>query len=251
MKRLTLVIIAALFIVGAGSMVFAQGHRHSQRNDSVEKVIVENSKSGDIEVVSDAYEDGFVDGEALRNFVDETVNEAFENAGIPYHDRRGFMADAVDGGIVIAVLAIIGLFFGPAIILAIILYFIYKRKKQRDAVVIAAINKGVEVPAGYGSAPKVTAATTTESNKTYTKKTTVAAEDPMQHKGIKNIAIGVGLAILARYLHLDLLTGIGWFVAVYGIGQIVIAYVSGEKTQNKRTYKNEIEEINFDDEKPE
>lgn len=52
------------------------------------------------------------------------------------------------------------------------------------------------------------------------------------HDGILKIAIGIGLWVLAQYLHLGILAGIGIFVAIYGVGKVIIGYISGETKSN-------------------
>ena len=228
MKRIGYFLIGTMLVIGACTTSFAQNHRHVQRNDSTEKVIMEENKDT---TESAAYRAGFEDGEDLREFIDETVSDALEGAGIISGDREGkLVRKAVGGGLVVATIAVLGIFFGPAIILAIILFFIYKRKKQRDQVVIAAINKGVEVPAGYGSAPKVESANS--ANNYNSAKSLSKKQNPMMHDGILKIAIGIGLWVLAQYLHLGILAGIGIFVAIYGVGKVIIGYISGETKSN-------------------
>lgn len=209
MNRFKIFLACALIGITFCTTVLAQSHRHSQRNDSTENVILEeNEKSA----TSDAYNSGYSDGEEIRSCVDEIVK------------------DAVDEGIIVAVIAVVGVFFGPVILVAIILFFIYKRKKQRDMVVMAAINKGVDVPEGYGGKNTSSYSGTTEQKRDEYSKTSGngVADMPMMHQGIKNVAIGAGLYVMGKYI-VSILCGIGIFVAIYGIGQIAISYVSGEK----------------------
>ena len=55
------------------------------------------------------------------------------------------------------------------------------------------------------------------------------ADQPVMHEGIKKIAIGLGVYVLSRFMNFGLLGGIGWFIVIFGIGQIVIGYISGAK----------------------
>ena len=252
MKRIGYFLIGMMLLVGACTTSFAQSHRHAQRNDSTEKVIMEENAEAAKKAKSDAYNAGFEDGEDFREFVDETVSDALEDVGLISGDREGrVVREAIDGGILLAIIAVVGIFFGPAIILAIILFFIYKRKKQRDQVVMAAINKGVDVPAGYGgnySGTTSSSATPSEASR-YNK--SAVKDNSMMHKGIKDISIGLGLVVLAAYLHINVLVGIGWMVVILGVGKIAIAYFSGDKTTSKEKeepkYTRTVEKVQEDE----
>ena len=55
------------------------------------------------------------------------------------------------------------------------------------------------------------------------------SDEYLWKKGIKNVFLGIGLAILFKCLGADPLTGIGWLVALYGVGQAVISKTSSRK----------------------
>lgn len=55
-------------------------------------------------------------------------------------------------------------------------------------------------------------------------------------KGVKNTSIGVGLVIMGMLIEYPLLVGIGFLVACYGIGQIVI---SRKQSKNNNTNNDE------------
>lgn len=248
MNRFKIFLACALIGITFCTTVLAQSHRHSQRNDSTENVILEeNEKSA----TSDAYNSGYSDGEEIRSYVDEIVKDALSTSKEQVGDRDGFIKDAVDEGVIVAVIAVVGVFFGPVILVAIILFFIYKRKKQRDMVVMAAINKGVEVPEGYGGSYSRNTSTNGTSDDQRSNKNTVT-DDPMMHKGITNICTGLGLVVFACYLDLDILVGIGWMVVIFGVGKIAIAYLSGERKFRKEEpkYTRTIEKA-VEDEKSE
>lgn len=246
MNRFKIFLACALIGITFCTTVLAQSHRHSQRNDSTENVILEeNEKSA----TSDAYNAGYSDGEEIRKYVDEMVKDALSSSKETTGDRDGFLKDAVDEDIIVAAIAVAGIFFGPVILVAIILFFIYKRKKQRDQVVIAAINKGVDIPAGYGGNYSRNTSSANEPTNVSRSNKTAVAEDPMMHKGITNICTGLGLVVFAYYLGLDILVGIGWMVVIFGIGKVVIAYLSGDKVFKKEEpkYTRTIEKVKEDE----
>ena len=60
-------------------------------------------------------------------------------------------------------------------------------------------------------------------------RTELQSDEYLWKKGIKNVFLGIGLAILFKCLGADALTGIGWLVALYGVGQAVISKTSSRK----------------------
>lgn len=216
MKRITYLMICAMLMIGAFTTVWAQSHRHTERNDSTEKVILSESGDGVINTDDTSYV-GYDD--------DNWEERHYDRPGILVRQSRH------EDGILLAILAITGVFFGPVILVAVILYFIYKRKKQRDQVVIAAINAGQPIPSGYGPDPREDAAVGKyEGNKQeYSGDKRKNMEKSMMEKGVTQLSIGIGLIALSYFLMGSLLTGIGIFVAILGLGKIVIAYMSEKK----------------------
>ena len=46
-------------------------------------------------------------------------------------------------------------------------------------------------------------------------------------EGIKNIFLGIGLTVMYFILNINLLCGIGLLIAIYGVGQAIIAKTTG------------------------
>ena len=142
-------------------------------------------------------------------------------------------------------------FFGPVILIALILYFIYKRKKSRDAVVMEALRNGRDIPYGYGSSSRASQNSSASGNshqneyinnnagrarQSYEapRQTPMYgrfADQPVLHDGIKKVAIGFGVFVIACFMSFRLLAGIGWFIVIFGIGQIIIGYLSAGKVK--------------------
>lgn len=216
MKRITYLMICAMLMIGACTTVWAQSHRHTERNDSTEEVILSESGNDAINTDDTSYVD----------YSDDDWEEG-------HFDRPGRLItnSRHEDGILLAILAVTGVFFGPVILVAVILFFIYKRKKQRDQVVIAAINAGQPIPSGYGPDPREDGSVSKyEGNKNeYSGEKRKVMEKSMMDKGITQLSIGAGLIALSYFLVGSLLTGIGIFVAILGLGKIVIAYMSEKK----------------------
>ena len=238
MNKLNSILLCIMFIFGTCTVVWAQNHRHSTRTDSVEdSVIVEAGET------TDGWKAVEWNDQDLDDYIERTVNEAV--AYSIHHDRDGWFirnADKIGGGAVfIAAISVFCVFFGPVILIALILYFIYKRKKSRDAVVMEALRNGRDIPYGYGSSNHASQASGTLGNgKTSNARPAYEAprqapmygrfaDQPVMHEGIKKIAIGLGVYVLSRFMNFGLLGGIGWFIVIFGIGQIVIGYISGAK----------------------
>lgn len=216
MKRITYLMICAMLMIGACTTVWAQSHRHTERNDSTEEVILSESGNDAINTDDTSYVD----------YSDDDWEEG-------HFDRPGRLItnSRHEDGLLLAILAVTGVFFGPVILVAVILFFIYKRKKQRDQVVIAAINAGQPIPSGYGPDPREDGSVSRyEGNKNeYSGEKRKVMEKSMMDKGITQLSIGAGLIALSYFLVGSLLTGIGIFVAILGLGKIVIAYMSEKK----------------------
>lgn len=243
MKRISNLMICAMLMIGACTAVMAQNHRHSERNDSTEEVVLSNAGQN-----SKATQDLDVD---IEEFVNNTVDDALEYVDI--HDSDGWATKKMDysnniTGIIIVFIVFGCIFLGPVLLVAVILFFVYKRKKSRDMVAIAALNNGKDIPNGYGSAPKTS---DTSAPKAQSVNREEGVENTIMNRGIRKAAIGAGLWVMDLFIHTQILKGIGLFVAIYGIGQIIIGYLSKEKTSySSRTY-TKPEVTTKEDEKPE
>lgn len=117
------------------------------------------------------------------------------------------------GGVIVAVFVVIlGLLFllSPFIVIALILYFLFKRNKDRYRMAEKAMETGQPMPESMR-------ATEFESSET------------LWRKGVKNFFIGLGLIAVFLSLGIEELTGIGILVALYGAGQGVIARTTQKK----------------------
>ena len=244
MKNLNSILLCIMFVFGTCTVVWAQNHRHSTRTESVEDSVIVEAGEATTELESVDWDDD------LEDFIDKTVNDAVSQSY--HHDRDGWLirnADRIGGGaIFIVALSVFCVFFGPVILIALILYFIYKRKKSRDAVVMEALRNGRDIPYGYGSSSRASQTSSASGNShQYNNNTGNArqayeaprqtpmygrfADQPVLHDGIKKVAIGFGVFVLACFMNFSLLGGIGLFIVIFGIGQIIIGYLSAGKVK--------------------
>ena len=117
------------------------------------------------------------------------------------------------GGVIVAVFVVIlGLLFllSPFIVIALILYFLFKRNKDRYRMAETAMETGQPMPEGMRA-------------------TEFESSEALWRKGVKNFFIGLGLIAVFLSLGIEELTGIGILVALYGAGQGVIARTTQKK----------------------
>lgn len=247
MKNLNSILLCIMFVFGTCTVVWAQNHRHSTRTNSVEDSVIVEAGEATTELERVDWDDD------LEDFIDKTVNDAVSQSY--HHDRDGWLIRNVDriggGAIFIVALSVFCVFFGPVILIALILYFIYKRKKCRDAVVMEALRNGRDIPYGYGSSSRASQNSSASGNNHQNeyinnnagrarqayeapRQTPMYgrfADQPVLHDGIKKVAIGFGVFVLAMFMNFSLLGGIGLFIVIFGIGQIIIGYLSAGKVK--------------------
>ena len=107
-----------------------------------------------------------------------------------------------------------GGFFAFLIILALVLWLIFRNRNRRYKLAEKAMETGQPIPQEFIRTEQQT-------------------DDYLWKKGIKNTALGLGLVAFFYCLGADPLVGIGWLVALFGVGQAVIARTSASKRDKK------------------
>ena len=121
------------------------------------------------------------------------------------------------GGVVVAiffVLLCIVVVFSPIILIAVILYLVFKRRNERYKAMEKAVESGRPVPEEMRSP-------------------VFESSEVLWRKGVKNFFIGLGLVAMFLSFDVEELVGIGVLVALYGAGQAVIAYTTRKKNEAK------------------
>ena len=111
------------------------------------------------------------------------------------------------GGGVMAALAIILLLFlslAPFILFGFIVWVILKNRNQRYKLAEKAMEQGQQIP-------EPLLKDTTKTNK------------DLWSRGIRNVFLGIGLAVFFMCWDARFLSGLGWLLCFYGVGQAVIA----------------------------
>ena len=121
----------------------------------------------------------------------------------------GEIKEAVDSAVqagYIFVLIIIGL---PVLGCLVIAYLSYRSKNNRYKLMQNAMEKGVSLPNPDNNNMSVS-----------------VNDEMLWRRGIKKLFVGIGLIVLGLVMGIDPLEAIGYFVAIFGAGQMFIAYSS-------------------------
>ena len=151
------------------------------------------------------------------------------------------------GGIVILFLILVFAFaimLLPLVLLALIVRWFIKRHNDdvaRNANAQPFINNMTANPADNASAESAGDATNNPTAIPHSQPTAAPAPKvlaPIDYwaNGVKKISIGIGLVIMGKLIEASALVGIGFLVACYGIGQIVI---SRKQSKNNNTNNDE------------
>ena len=134
-----------------------------------------------------------------------------ESVGIEMSDLTGMFF----------VLAILFLLFilAPVAIIGLILYFIYKNRKDRMRLAEMAMKSGKAIPLDVMGSP-------------------IGSTDALWNKGIKQLFLGAGLAILLWMFIGKIGFGIGALVMLLGCGNLVIAHQERQKQSQKEMFDN-------------
>lgn len=111
------------------------------------------------------------------------------------------------GAVIIAILVILAILLcalAPFIIVIAIIHYLIKQHNNRVTLAQKAMETGQPIPEDL-------------------KPDSPESPDYYKKKGIKNIAIGIGLAMMFSTWHAQMLAGVGLLIACWGVGQLVIA----------------------------
>lgn len=190
-----LIAMTMLMTLAMGPTAVAQ---NQQNND--EKELVDTAKADALEVYSDTtdYVDSSVvssqhriGGYTVGN--SSILNDVFGNIGI-----EGMMGM----GFVLMVLLIIFV-IAPVLILALLMFFIYRNRKQKMRLAEMAMRQGQPIPDQLLTDHKET-------------------DDELRQKGIRQTFLGIGLLAFFGYLGSTLGIGVGILVTVIGLGKLAI-----------------------------
>lgn len=199
----------------------AQNHRHTPRAES--DSAAKRSSQG-IEAYSDTTT-GTAGGGYYTPY-DTTSSQTYTfdtDVSTPFKDFMNMSNVMLDTIFIVAILFV----FSPLAILGLIFYFIYKNRKQKYKLAEIAMKTGQPIPENIA--------------RSYPDK-----NNNQWSKGVKNVFLGIGLICFFWILDVNAGIGIGLLVAFNGIGKMVIARTTGEKSKDKEMFDNR-ENTPYDD----
>ena len=145
-----------------------------------------------------------------------TMANSFADINMDIDDLAGFIV-------------LLLLFSSPIVITALILGFRHKEKKAKYQIISEALAAGKELPKEFF----------VEASKNTDTKVVLS-------KGIKNACLGIGLTIMLWCITEERgIASIGILIFFIGIGQVITAYATREKEENKNepTNSTDIEQL--------
>lgn len=193
-------------------------HRHHPRTEQVDTTAAQK-QAGGTTAINDNY--GGQDSTGIEAYSDTTdvdsamADDFYDDDSSDSENDLDRLFDSVSNGSsflrgVIAFficLCLLVFVLSPIAIVALIIYFMLKRRQQNMEMTMHAMQNGEPNPQPVSPSPDM-------QDKYYL------------NRGIRNTAIGVGLFLMFAVWDSEILMGIGLLVACIGIGQIVIAKIN-------------------------
>jgi len=219
MKQL-LITIAMVLALSMNVEAAAQKHRHTSRTEQVDSTKAKDAVeafSDTTAINEEAEDDSYVTRSVTYSSKDaQELKEVMESMG-------GFFGPWV----AVSIVSIVVIFLlAPLLIIFVIFYFVNKNRKERYKLAQMAIQNGQPIPDEVlkGNTPN-----TTEESNDYT-------------AGLRQIFLGIGLAIFLGFVVGKIGFGIGALVFCIGLGKVVIARKSG--TNNDPLNNNRVDNYN-------
>ena len=200
-----------LFLVGVTAMDATPKHRHRHRTTTVS--VKADSASAAIEVYSDtasANGSGSDSASVSSSWDDDDIHEDFGH----FINRVVGHGPKDTGVVVIIVFLGFILACAPFLIFGFIIYYMVKRHNDRVKLSMKAMEMGQLPPAKADAA-------------------FAESDEMLWKKGVKNSALGLGLALMFFMFDAEGLAGVGLLVLCYGLGQVYMARASRKKHENK------------------
>ena len=193
-----------LFLVGVTAMDATPKHRHRHRTTTVS--VKADSASAAIEVYSDT---ASANGSGSDS---ASVSSSWDDDDDVHEDFGHCPKDT--GVVVIIVFLGFILACAPFLIFGFIIYYMVKRHNDRVKLSMKAMEMGQLPPAKADAA-------------------FAESDEMLWKKGVKNSALGLGLALMFFMFDAEGLAGVGLLVLCYGLGQVYMARASRKKHENK------------------
>src|SRR3712207_161216 len=184
-----------------------------------------------VTAVADSVDTGveaYSDTSSVDSLVQDTIVDlgSAVNSGDDWEETmaEGFLKNLLGGtigvgGLLFALVVVSFIFLlllSPFIILALVIRYLIKRHNDKVTIAQQAMATGVPVPSEVAAGEK-------------------KADDYLWQKGVKNVSVGLGLALFFYFLNASALVGIGFLVACMGAGQIYIAKKTNQRGSSDNT----------------
>ena len=216
-----LILFALLLTLGTVQLNAQPKHRHHAVAAVVDSSATATPDDEGIEAYSDTT--SLAADDAQADYDDEpvtTTNTRVSHNPDDYDDPISWLESFTTvslgfGGIMLAILVVLLVFLvllSPIIIIAIVLRYMIRRHNDQVTLAEKAMETGTPIPDELMPVDK-------------------QSDDYLRRRGIRNICIGIGMAIMFGIWDASMLEGVGFLVLCYGIGQVLIAR-SSQKRNN-------------------
>lgn len=204
-----LFVIALLLTLSMTSDAAAQKHRHTPQADE----LVDSTSKDALEAFSDTTTVADSDSVAAADDFDEDFDVTISDDKLSDILRSIGLGNLVGGVFLFVLLPLILFVIAPVLILFLIFYFINRNRRDRMKLAQMAIEKGQPIP------------------EQLLKDRMAPVDDRMMQQGIRQLFLGIGLAIFLGICIGEVGVGIGALIAFIGMGKICIAYLNNRKNR--------------------
>jgi hypothetical protein len=216
MKKI-LMALAMMFALQATSMAAPKAPK-----DSVDEVVVYS----DTTTSESAYDDEWNWDE------DEDVDYNYSGSFSDFVGADEGLVEALGGVLVFFLVLILIFIVAPIALIGLILYFVYKSRKDKMRLMEMAVKNGKPLP------PHIVSPIANR-------------DDYLWNKGIKQMFLGVGLAILLYFILGKFGIAIGALIMLIGCGNLVIGYNARQKRQEQALHDQLFNQNNQNNNNPE
>ena len=201
-----------LFLVGVTAVDATPKHRHRHKTTTVS--VKADSTSAAIEVYSDTASANGSDSAYTYSSWDDD-DDYFDDDN-PRHLINRLVGYGPGATVAIVIIAILGFILAcaPFLIFGLMIYYMVKRHNDRVKLSMKAMEMGQLPPAKADAA-------------------FAESDELLWKRGVKNTALGLGLALMFLMFDAESLAGVGLLVLCYGLGQVYMARASRKKRENK------------------
>jgi len=203
MKKILATLVAGLLIASALPTT-AQRHRHTPYASAKTAQQADKDENNKNDAAIVAFSDT-----ADVDTADVAAYAGTQGWDEPY-DMEG-LAKVMDNAFMPIAIVFIMFCLAPVMIIALIIYFVIKSRKQKIQLAELALKNGQPIP-------QEVAKSKPQPN-----------DQALWEKGVKRMFIGIGIVIFAIFIHSSMFKGIGFLVTFYGAGLAVVAWTTKKK----------------------